>query len=83
MKSPDYSVSHGDILKEILFSRGFPIIEFAKRISISTRDLSKIINGHAPIPADTALALENAVGVKANVWINLESNFQLFKERKK
>jgi len=78
---PDYAIHPGEILEETLAARGIKKAELAERCQISTKHLSQIINGKAPVTADTAIQLERALGVSANIWNNLESQYRLFQAR--
>lgn len=81
--NPDYAIHPGEILDETLEARGISSAEMAKRIGLTEKTLSEIINGKAPVTPDTAVRLESILGIKADVWNNLESNYQLFKVRQK
>ena len=54
---PDYAIHPGEILEETLAARGIKKAELAERCQISTKHLSQIINGKAPVTADTAIQL--------------------------
>ena len=38
---------------------------------------NEIINGHRPITTDTALKIEAATGITANLWIGLQSDYNM------
>ena len=38
---------------------------------------NEIINGHRPITTDTALKSEAATGITANLWIGLQSDYNM------
>ncbi|MBN1289730.1 MAG: HigA family addiction module antidote protein [Actinobacteria bacterium] len=81
--NPDYAIHPGEILEETLEARGIKKHDLATRCQISTKHLSQIINGKAPVTADTAIQLERALGVSANIWNNLESQYRLFGAQQK
>ena len=53
---PDYVVSPGEILEEILEARGMKKRQLADRSNKSTKLISQIIAGIAPVSPDTAIA---------------------------
>ena len=51
--------------------------EFAARIGVSYPRLSEIIHGKRAVTPDTALRLERALGMNAQVWLNLQVDYDL------
>jgi len=80
--SPDYSVHPGEILGETLQARSISQAEFASRCGLSEKHVSQIVNGKASISSETALAFERVLGVRASLWMNLESRHRLFIARR-
>jgi addiction module HigA family antidote len=80
--SPDYSVHPGEILGETLQARSISQAEFASRCGLSEKHVSQIINGKASISSETALAFERVLGMRASLWMNLESSHRLFVARR-
>jgi HTH-type transcriptional regulator/antitoxin HigA len=78
---PDYAVPPGATLAETLAALGMDQAELARRTGLSTKHVSQVINGHASLSPDTAIVLENATGVSARLWINLQANFDEVKAR--
>lgn len=75
--TPTVAIPPGETIAENIASLGLNQQELAKRLGISEKHLSHIINGKAPITYETALGLEKTIGPSAQFWLNLESNFQL------
>lgn len=73
---PDYAVAPGETLAETIEVLGIDQRELAVRAELSEKTISQIINGHAPITAETALKLERVTGVPASMWNNLEATFR-------
>jgi len=73
---PDYTVVPGETLGERLIELGMDQRELAMRLEISTKCVSQIINGKAPITHKTAIGLERVTGVPSHVWNNLEMNYR-------
>lgn len=80
--TPDYCVHPGEILEEIIDVRGISKGDLAKRTGLTTKTISQIINGKGPVTSDTALVLERALGISADTWSNLDSQYRLFQTRK-
>ena len=53
------------------------------RTGLSEKHINKIINGEASISAETAVRLENALGLSAAYWIDLNAQYQIQKARLK
>ncbi|MFU0800645.1 MAG: Addiction module antidote protein, HigA family [Xylanivirga thermophila] len=79
--SPTVAISPGETIRENMEFLGMNQRELAARLDITTKHLSNIINGNAPITYDTALKLESVIGPSAQFWMNLETNYQLNKAR--
>jgi len=79
---PDYSVHPGEILGETLKARSISQSELASRCGISEKHVSQIINGKASITSETALLFERALGIRASLWMNLESSHRLHVARR-
>jgi HTH-type transcriptional regulator/antitoxin HigA len=79
--APDYAIHPGEILEETLEARGMKKGDFATRCGLSTKTISLLINGKAPITPDTAIQFEKVLGVSAALWLNLFTNYSLFKAR--
>jgi HTH-type transcriptional regulator / antitoxin HigA len=76
--SPNYTVSPGEILEEMLETRSIKKKEFADACGRSSKMISQIIAGDAPVTPETAILFERVLGVKASLWSNLETNYRLF-----
>jgi HTH-type transcriptional regulator/antitoxin HigA len=73
---PDYAVSPGETLAEMLNERGMSQAELARRTGISTKHINLILKGSAPISPETALKLERVLNVPARVWNALEATYR-------
>ena len=62
----------GEMLKDELQARGISQRKFAGIIGMPYTAFNEIINGHRPITTDTALKIEAATGITANLWIGLQ-----------
>lgn len=66
----------GATIKEQLEDRGMTQKEFAKRMDMSEKHISKLINGETQLTAKTANKLEMVLGVPAHFWNNLEAIYR-------
>ena len=73
---PDYIVTPGAILLDVLDDAGMTQADLARRTGIPQKTLSLISNGKAPISTNTALLLEQVLGTKARFWSSLESMYR-------
>ena len=79
--NPDYAVHPGAILEETLEARGLTKRDTASRCGISAKHLNWILHGKAQVVPDLAISLERVVGVPADLWTNLQSQYELHQAR--
>ncbi|MEW5815288.1 MAG: HigA family addiction module antitoxin [Spirochaetota bacterium] len=69
----------GGILKRHYFEPlSLTIKEVAEDIGVSRKTLSKIINGRGSITPDMALRFSKAFNTSAELWLNLQTNYDLW-----
>ena len=73
----DLAIPPGEYLEEVLSDLGMTKNDLAKRMGRPAAKLSSIFKGEKQITAETAVQLENAVGVPAHIWLGLESEYRL------
>jgi len=73
---PDYAVSPGETLKEVMESLNMSQKELAVRTGLTVQSLNRIFKGSQPISYETANKLELATGVPARMWNNLEAQYR-------
>lgn len=54
------------------------ITELAERIQVTRPLLSRIIHGKAPVTADIALRLHDALGISADLLMRVQSKYSLW-----
>lgn len=64
-------------------SESITVTELAERIQVTRVLLSRIINGKAPITADVALRLHDALGISADLLMRVQSKHSLWVESQK
>lgn len=74
---PDYAISPGEILAEMLEARGIKKAEFAERCGRPAKTISGILHGHVAITPETAIQFERVLGTAASLWTNLEARYRL------
>lgn len=78
MKNPAHP---GRVLREYLGD--LSVTEAASRLRVTRTALSRILNGSAGISADMALRLRDALGTSAEMWINMQAQYDLWQAEKK
>ena len=78
---PDAAIPPGETLAEELEARGMTQIELARSMGRPNQVISEIVRGVKKITPETALQLEEALGIPAHVWTRLEADYQLNRAR--
>lgn len=66
----------GTTIREQLEERGMSQKEFALRMDMSEKHISRLINGDVHLTPDVALRLEYVLGIPARFWNNLEAIYR-------
>ena len=75
MKNPPHpglSIRH-DCLEPL----GLTVTEAAKKLGVSRKQLSNVVNGHSGISPQMAIRLDKAFGGGANTWYRLQAAYDL------
>jgi antitoxin HigA-1 len=81
MKNPPHpglSVRH-DCLEPL----GLSVTDAAKRLGVSRKQLSDVLNGHSGISPEMAIRLDKAFGGGADKWFRLQAAYDLAQAMKK
>ena len=81
MKNPPHpglSVRH-DCLEPL----GMSVTEAARRLGVSRKQLSDVVNGHSGISPEMAIRLDKVFGGDANAWYRLQAAYDLAQAMKK
>ena len=70
-------VHPGEILKDELSELGLSANAFAKALSVPANRIVNILLGKRSITADTALRLSIYFGSGPEIWMNLQTNYDL------
>jgi addiction module HigA family antidote len=84
-----YNPAHaGELVSEWLDGlkeegQAITVTELADRIKVTRTLLSRIIHGKAPVSADIALRLHDALGISADLLMRVQSKHSLWVESQK
>ncbi|MEJ2154386.1 MAG: HigA family addiction module antitoxin [Desulfobacteraceae bacterium] len=79
MKMKRQPTHPGCILREdYLKSLAVSITDMALKLGVSRKTISKIINEKGAVTPDMALRLSRAFGTSAELWLNLQKNYDLW-----
>jgi addiction module antidote protein, HigA family len=67
----------GEILKDELQYRGISQKKFAEVIGVSYPFLNEILNSKRPITTSFAVLVEAALGIKAYILVNIQTDYEL------
>ena len=73
----DFAVSPGSVLKEELEARGMTQDELARRMNRPIRNIHGMVRGEEALTHKIALDLEKVLGLPAQLWLNLESEYRM------
>ncbi len=59
------------------------VSEAAAKLGVSRNSLSRVVNGRAPITMNLALKMEAAGWATADVWLELQTKYDLAQARKR
>lgn len=74
---PDVAIAPGATLADEIEARGLSQAELARRMGRPVQVVNEIVRGKKAITAETALGLEDVLGVAAHFWLRLEADYQL------
>ena len=70
------AIPPGETIKEQLIDRGMSQKEFAVRMDMTEKHISKLVNGEVQLTPDVSVRLETVLGVPAKFWNNLEASYR-------
>ncbi|MCW3095160.1 MAG: plasmid maintenance system antidote protein family [Chthonomonadaceae bacterium] len=76
-KRPVYPIHPGTILADELAELQMSPAELARELHVPSNRLYQLIAGKRAMTADTALRLEQWLGVEAAFWMNLQKSYEL------
>lgn len=76
-KRPVYPIHPGTVLADELAELGMSPAELARELHVPSNRIYQLIAGKRAMTADTALRLQQWLGVSADFWMNLQKRFEL------
>ncbi|MBW1719201.1 MAG: HigA family addiction module antidote protein [Deltaproteobacteria bacterium] len=77
-------ITPGEILREdFMEPLGISINRLSRDLSVPPNRISEIVNGKRSITADTALRLQRYFGIEAQFWLNLQTEYNLRRIKRK
>lgn len=73
---PDYAITPGETLRDLLADQSLSQAELAARAGLSTKHVNQILKGIAPITLETSIVLERVTGMPASFWNRRESDYR-------
>lgn len=74
---PSVPIHPGEIIKDELESRGISQRKFASIIGCSYSVFNEMLNCKRPVTTDYALRIEAALGIKAYILMNMQSEYNI------
>jgi len=72
----------GEVLREYL-PEGMSVSEAAQRLGVTRQALSALLNGRSGISAEMSLRLAAALGTSAEMWLEMQVAYDLWRAKKK
>lgn len=72
----------GALLARTLATLGMSQAELARQTRLTTKHINQVCQGGVGISARSAILLEEATGVDAELWLRLQARHDVFKARK-
>lgn len=76
-KRPNYPIHPGEVLAGELEELNMTPAALARELHVPSNRLYQLIAGKRAMTADTALRLEQWLGVEAAFWLNLQKRYEL------
>lgn len=76
-KRPIYPIHPGEVLAEQLEALAITGAELARTLHVPANRIYQILAGKRAMTAETALRLEDWLGVEAEFWMNLQKRYEL------
>ena len=76
-----YAIPVGEFIKDEMTFRGVSQTEMALLMGIELPKFNKILNGTQRLTADVALKIEEVWGIPAHIYMDLQSQYEIDKEK--
>ena len=75
--TPFVATHPGEMIKDELAARGMTQKQLAEMTGIKRSVLSETINGKRSVSLNMAVALEKALSIPADIWMNMQTQYDL------
>ena len=75
--TPVVATHPGELIRDELKERGMTQKQLAAEMNVKPSVLSETINGKRAVTINMALALERSLGIPADIWMNLQTQYEL------
>ena len=76
-QTPFVATHPGELIKDELKERNLTQKELSEMTGIKPSVLSETVNGKRSVSLSVAVALEKALGIPAEIWMNLQTQYDL------
>ncbi|MGP1465812.1 HigA family addiction module antitoxin [Prevotella koreensis] len=77
LKTPFSATHPGELIKDELKERKMTQKELSEATGVKPSVLSETINGKRGISLSVALSLEKVFGIPADIWLNMQTNYDI------
>lgn len=67
----------GELIRDELEARHMTQARLAQQIGVSPSMLNEVVNGKRGVNTELALLLEAAMGISADIWLRLQSDYNM------
>lgn len=75
--TPIVATHPGEMIKDELKERGMTQKQLAEQTGIKASVISETVNGKRPVSLNVAVALEKALDIPADIWMNMQTQYDL------
>ena len=75
--TPIVATHPGEMIKDELKERGMTQKQLAEQTGINTSVISETVNGKRPVSLNFAIALEKALDIPTEIWMNMQTQYDL------
>lgn len=69
----------GSYIEEIIDDLNITQEEFAERLGVSPKTISKLINAEVPVSTETANKLSKLTGISMSTWLQMQNSYDIKK----
>jgi len=73
----------GELVRESMEGLGLTVTELAAHLKVTRAALSRVVNGKAAVSPEMALRLAEAFESRAELWMDLQSQYDLWQAKQR